>query len=125
MFRLSLVFITIFITINHGLSQSIHGDKLSVDCLECHTTDSWKIDINKLEFDHSTTKFELSGQHRTMDCRSCHSTLKFEIQNQECISCHTDHHLNNTMQDCQLCHSTTSWTNPNSIEIHQFLTLFL
>lgn len=120
MFRLSLAFITIFVSINHGFSQSIHGDKLSVDCLECHTTDSWKIDINKLKFDHSTTEFNLSGQHRTVDCRSCHRTLKFEKQNQECISCHTDFHLGNTLQDCQLCHNTNSWINPNSIEIHQF-----
>ena len=65
-----------------AFAQSPHGDDFDFDCELCHKSDDWKVDLNKVQFDHSTTKFELIGQHKSADCRSCTLLLNFLKLNQ-------------------------------------------
>ena len=74
------------------IAQSPHGDNFKMDCGLCHKSVDWKVDPLAMKFEHSSTKFDLVGQHQAVDCRSCHETLVFSGAQQECISCHTDLH---------------------------------
>ena len=116
----SLSFITIFLlSAGFLFSQSPHGDKLNLDCSFCHQSDSWKIDKDKMEFNHTQTDFDLAGQHNVIDCRSCHTSLIFENAKPECLSCHKDVHQNSVGLDCQNCHSPETWIVKNINLIHQ------
>ncbi len=57
-------------------AQSPHGDDFNIDCSECHQATDWKVQPEKVQFDHSKTSFALVGQHQTINCRSCHATSK-------------------------------------------------
>ncbi|MCF8306926.1 MAG: hypothetical protein K9G57_14850 [Ignavibacteriales bacterium] len=117
MYRLS--FLIILFLSNGIFGQSPHGSNFDIDCLVCHTTDNWKIDRSKLSYDHSTTGFELLGQHKAADCKSCHNTLVFSSSDSRCISCHKDVHENSTGFDCERCHTPESWVVSSITEIHQ------
>ena len=107
---LSQIIILLCLTALPVLAQSPHGDDFDLDCSLCHQSTSWKVDLKKVEFDHSSTSFDLVGQHKSVDCKSCHQTLKFkEIENTDCISCHTDLHKGTVGKDCARCHTPDSW----------------
>jgi glutamate mutase epsilon subunit len=84
------------------------------DCTLCHTTARWQ----GAKFDHSRTKFPLTGAHTALDCQRCHAAGQFAGLNAACSACHLPD-FNNTRnpnhaaagfpQDCSLCHTTTSW----------------
>lgn len=101
------------------LAQSPHGERLDVDCSNCHQSTSWKIDLKKIEFDHSKTNFSLVGQHQTVDCRSCHKSLIFSDVKSNCISCHKDTHQNTVGANCSRCHSPESWVVKDISFVHQ------
>ena len=96
---------------------SCHEDKhkgtLGPNCLQCHTLDVWKP-----KFDHSKTKYPLTGAHLTVKCDSCHTQgadgqvrytgLKFDT----CAACHRDPHKGAFQQSCESCHSTVAWKLP-------------
>jgi hypothetical protein len=108
--------------VNHtylGLTKtcgSCHEDKhkgqLGANCLQCHNSTDWK---DAKDFDHSRSKFALTGAHRQVSCKQCHVTgsdgtpmyvgLKFE----RCASCHNDPHRGEFRQGCESCHSTPTW----------------
>jgi len=84
------------------------------DCVLCHTTVQWK----DAKFDHSRTRFPLTGAHTTIDCLRCHGNNQFSSLNPACVTCHlTD--FNNSRnpnhvtagfpQDCTICHTTAQW----------------
>jgi hypothetical protein len=100
-------------------AQSPHGDSFNYDCELCHEPTSWKIDLKKVQFDHSITKFELAGQHKAADCRSCHTTLEFSKINSDCISCHTDLHQGTVGKDCSKCHTSKTWMVEDLNGLHQ------
>ena len=102
-----------------ALAQSPHGDDFDFDCGICHESTSWKVDLKKVQFDHSTTKFELVGQHQAADCRSCHTSLQFSKINPDCISCHTDLHQGTVGKDCSQCHTSKSWMVDDINGLHQ------
>lgn len=102
-----------------GLSPSCascHEDKhkgqLGTNCAQCHNSEDWKDARN---FDHSKTKFVLTGQHRQTPCQKCHlpdtsgvpkfAGLKFD----RCSACHNDPHRGEFKQGCESCHSTATW----------------
>mgnify|MGYP000323615310 CR=1 FL=1 len=105
-----------------GLSQkclSCHDDyhqsKMSANCTECHSFDSWK---NAKAFDHSKTKFPLLGKHLSVKCIECHKTelvngkkvQKFSgLKFANCTACHEDVHKNKFGQDCKKCHTEESF----------------
>ena len=102
-----------------AFAQSPHGDDFDFDCELCHKSDDWKVDLKKVQFDHSTTKFELIGQHKSADCRSCHVTLEFSKVKPDCISCHTDLHQGTVGKDCSRCHTPKSWMVEDINGLHQ------
>jgi hypothetical protein len=97
--------------------QSPHGD-LSIPCQDCHTTTSWQMRADA-KFDHASTGFPLVGQHRFLECTSCHAALVFAGTKKNCLTCHTDIHNSELGQDCMRCHTMTSWTVPDMRQKHQ------
>lgn len=116
--RLSFL-IYLFVVVIPVLAQSPHGKKLTIDCSECHVPASWKIEKDKIKFDHSTTVFALAGQHQNVDCKKCHTTLVFSNSRTECNSCHKDIHKNSVGVECQRCHTSQSWIVTNALPLHQ------
>mgnify|MGYP001609883001 CR=1 FL=1 len=99
--------------------QSPHGP-LSLQCVDCHTTTSWKELNAPMKFDHSTTVFVLYGQHKVADCKTCHTSLRFAGTSPQCFVCHKkeydvtafiDHRKTGFSTDCLQCHTNDaqSW----------------
>ena len=105
--------------------KNVHGTEITTkfmgnnDCENCHNVDSW----DKINFDHSKTKFALEGKHKTLECRSCHAykdsqnkiEYKFVSLKSNCESCHNDiHHGQFNVSgktDCSNCHYSDKWTH--------------
>jgi hypothetical protein len=61
-------------------------------------------------FDHSRTKFPLTGRHQRVDCEKCH-TKTLEGNASTCISCHKKDDVHRgRRKDCARCHTTNRWT---------------
>lgn len=86
------------------------------DCQSCHTTQAgWR----PARFDHSSTRFPLTGAHRVIEseCTKCHAT-GFSGAPVECFGCHENDfvqatnpiHVNVFPATCTECHSTNAWT---------------
>lgn len=118
--RLSFVIIGMLFALVAGAQHSPHGNQLSIDCSECHTTGNWLINPTLSTFNHANTGFELDGQHLQIDCKMCHLSLNFvdEKGKTECVSCHLDVHQQNLGEDCSMCHTPKSWIVTNINEIH-------
>ena len=98
--------------------NNIHQDVISEkffpgeNCASCHLVDNWRV----IEFDHTTTNWNLEGAHVSVSCRECHfSDVNGEEDVQEffelsatCISCHEDEHGGQfgLESDCTSCHGT-------------------
>jgi hypothetical protein len=103
-----------------GLSQDcvtchedVHKGQLGADCQRCHNVTDWK---QAKQFDHSKTKYPLTGMHAQVACEKCHfpsgpeKTVKFTgIKFGACIDCHTDPHKGAFKGTCESCHTTASW----------------
>lgn len=84
-------------------------------CLDCHLTTltAWK----PANFDHSKTRFPLTGAHLLTSCALCHvGGLKDPPM--DCFSCHVadyngttfpDHQTGMLSQTCTTCHTTSVW----------------
>ncbi len=84
---------------------------ISTSCQGCHNTTAWIPST----FGHSTTGFELLGQHASIQCSSCHQGTTSGL-NPLCISCHQDNYNNapnHTSQGypttCEMCHNSVAW----------------
>ncbi len=97
--------------------QSPHG-RIAYACLDCHTTTSWAMRPDA-GFRHEATGFSLAGQHRYLECASCHRDLTFTGAKRDCLSCHTDVHNSELGSDCLRCHAMTSWTVTDMRQKHQ------
>ncbi len=96
---------------------SPHEKEMKIECKVCHSTESWS--VNDSKFDHSTTEFKLIGQHQDVNCKSCHTTLKFNEAESDCQSCHSNIHENSVGFNCENCHTTESWLVSNIEDIHR------
>src|SRR5579872_661936 len=86
------------------------------NCALCHTTSQWPGG----KFDHSATKFPLTGAHATVTCTQCHTgNAAFSAASTACSSCHLNDFNKTTNPnhvtagyptDCTLCHTTAQWT---------------
>ncbi|MEO5923700.1 MAG: hypothetical protein ABIR70_07745 [Bryobacteraceae bacterium] len=85
------------------------------DCTLCHTTTAW----TGATFNHSTTRFPLTGKHTTVACATCHVNGQYATLPTTCVSCHLakfqatsspNHVTAGFPQTCETCHSTTQWT---------------
>ncbi len=117
--KLALILLIIFVQSFTFGQKSPHGKNFNIKCSNCHTTDSWKVNVHKIKFDHSTTGFKLIGQHKDVNCSSCHKSLKFDDAPTDCASCHTDIHQNSVGSDCASCHTPDSWMVSNVLGIHE------
>lgn len=89
----------------------------STDCTECHTT----LDFRDVPFDHFTISggFELRGQHRGIECTTCHSGPGGSVPTipasaDDCVACHladyqNEHGGSGYPTDCLACHNESTW----------------
>lgn len=94
--------------------QDAHQGRLGSNCAQCHNTTDWKA-INPRQFDHSRTRFPLTGLHTQVACEKCHTPgpdnkprytgMAFG----QCSDCHRDPHHGVFAQGCQACHNTGGW----------------
>ncbi len=93
---------------NHGAAG------FSQDCAVCHTTTQW----TGAKFDHSKTKFALTGAHVPVSCNQCHTGSAYAGTSAQCSGCHLPDYQKTTNpnhaaagfpQDCTACHTTTQW----------------
>src|SRR5437016_11625612 len=77
--------------------------------------------LERTQFDHLTTGFELIGQHRDLPCEACHANAVFKGTPKDCGACHgvgtsvratakPANHILSTDQ-CGSCHTPIAW-NP-------------
>jgi hypothetical protein len=84
-----------------------HEGQAGKACESCHSDKTWKVE----KFDHSLTKFPLTGRHIVATCKSCHQTQKFKDVSLECYACHKkeDKHKQKLGEHCDSCHNARSW----------------
>jgi hypothetical protein len=92
-----------------------HNSRLGNECTKCHNMETWK---SAKEFDHSKTRFALTGLHAKVACENCHkpetSGGPARFQNlpfASCTSCHIDPHKGAFKKTCENCHTTGGWKN--------------
>ena len=93
-----------------------HANRLGPNCTQCHTTDGWRILVEK-SFDHSKTDFPLRGRHVSTPCEKCHTsgTRSARIPHALCANCHADVHRGQFAARpdsgrCEGCHTEQSFT---------------
>ncbi len=105
---------------NKGYHSSI--DVKGKDCYSCHSDHHGAnfeiVHFDKKSFNHSTTGYDLTGEHQKIDCKECHTKQfisKTDIRKKEftflglidkCNNCHEDAHQNTLSKDCKACHNT-------------------
>ncbi|MBK7214184.1 MAG: hypothetical protein IPH88_12980 [Bacteroidales bacterium] len=99
--------------------KSPHGENFKMSCMDCHKTDSWKVDAKSIGFNHSSTSFPLIGQHKSANCKDCHAAMNFTNAPTECNKCHIDVHEQTVGPDCSRCHTPNSWVVSNVTQLHQ------
>jgi hypothetical protein len=86
----------------------------SHSCQTCHTTTAWQPST----FDHSTTKFALTGAHTTVQCQNCHTNGNYQLVYTGCYVCHSSNYTSTTNPNhaaagfpttCETCHTTSTW----------------
>jgi len=84
-------------------------------CASCHSTATW----SGASFNHSLTRFALTGAHTTTPCASCHVGGVYTGTPNDCYSCHQTNYTATTNPNhstlsyptaCASCHSTSSWS---------------
>ena len=118
MYRLSSIILLLW-GILPLCAQSPHGEELKLDCALCHTSSGWEVDAESVNFDHSSTPFDLEGAHMGADCRLCHTTLVFDEAPLDCASCPLDVHSMLVGNDCVRCHNSQDWLVDNIPELHE------
>jgi len=93
--------------------QDPHTGQLGTNCTQCHNFVNWKAATN---FDHSKTKFPLTGLHAKVPCEKCHASATpggparlTGIPFAKCSDCHGDPHHGTFAQSCDSCHTTSGW----------------
>ncbi|HWX39128.1 MAG TPA: hypothetical protein VNY09_07785 [Candidatus Sulfotelmatobacter sp.] len=100
--------------------EDVHKGQLGPECTKCHNIVDWK---QAKQFDHSKTRYPLTGAHMQVACEKCHfpsgpehtvqySNMKFDT----CTACHTDPHKGEFKGTCESCHNTSSWHKVNMME---------
>jgi hypothetical protein len=84
-----------------------HRGRLGVRCSSCHNEDAWR----SVRFDHSETRFPLSGAHLATRCTACHANERYDGTPTTCVSCHRedDAHRGGLGADCSACHTPAGW----------------
>jgi hypothetical protein len=95
--------------------EDFHKGQLGPECQSCHNVSDWKA---AKQFDHSKTRYPLTGMHTNVKCELCHKPdvpggpARFKDMNfATCKACHVDPHHGEFKQACEECHTTASWKN--------------
>jgi hypothetical protein len=94
--------------------RSLHGLMSDgMQCRKCHTEHKGAHGAmtSMALFDHDWSAFKLTGKHRAVDCRSCHTNEGYKGTPQSCVSCHAEPewHKGKFGTACAQCHSTSTW----------------
>ncbi|MEZ4699290.1 MAG: hypothetical protein R2834_03085 [Rhodothermales bacterium] len=106
--------------------DSPHGDQFADElgvtaCANCHVTEQWD---EATGFDHSKTRFALTGKHATTACEDCHKSAgpdagfdgpAYRGLETTCITCHDEddpHQDQFPGRACNDCHETKAFTIP-------------
>ena len=120
--------------LNSRISQNkgyhVSAEVNNKDCASCHSDHHGRnfemIRFNEDEFKHQLTGYELTGQHKEIDCRECHQPDLISDANlrknnntflglkQECKACHEDVHQKTLSTDCASCHTTDAFSPPEN-----------
>jgi len=117
-FKIIYILIAFVVFFNHARAESPHGKNFAIDCATCHQTENWT-SIKANGFNHNKTNFPLTGQHKALGCKKCHSSLVFSEAKADCNACHADLHQGTVGKDCARCHTTNSWIVTNVRQLHQ------
>jgi hypothetical protein len=88
-----------------------HKGSLGAKCADCHNETNWK----EARFDHSLTRFALSGKHADAKCLDCHKSASYRETPRLCVGCHKKDDDNNKGhkglfgEKCESCHGVNSW----------------
>lgn len=86
-----------------------HKGQEGKKCETCHNEQSW----NKAKFDHSLSRFPLTGKHMQTECKKCHATPEYKSVKSDCFSCHEKQdqeiHKRRLGLNCESCHNTRDW----------------
>jgi hypothetical protein len=83
-------------------------------CQDCHATTGWR----PASFDHGSTRFPLTGAHRSTECGRCHQDGRYAGTPRDCYGCHQaqynatanpNHGASGFPTSCQDCHGTNGW----------------
>ena len=94
--------------------EDVHKGRLGANCIQCHNYTDWKT-VNVGQFDHSKTRFPLTGLHVQVKCEKCHTPgtdgkpRYTGILFAKCSDCHADPHHGSFPQGCESCHNTENW----------------
>jgi hypothetical protein len=94
--------------------QEEHKGGLGANCAQCHNFEDWKA-IKVAQFDHTKTRYPLTGLHAQVACQKCHTPgpdnkpRYVGIPFAQCSDCHADPHHGSFAQGCQACHNTGGW----------------
>lgn len=95
--------------------DGLHGHLANVTtCRACHPEhrgrDFNQVDFALTRFDHSVTRFALTGLHAAVQCADCHAS-GYANTSTECSSCHAEPavHAGLFPLDCTQCHTSDGW----------------
>jgi len=90
-----------------------HKGQLGNNCAQCHNVQDWKAAKN---FDHSKTRYPLTGLHIKVACEKCHKpdspggpARYHDMKFATCANCHLDPHKGEFKKSCETCHTTSGW----------------
>ncbi len=96
-----------------GCHKDPHQGQLGRTCEQCHNSGDWKTVPN---FDHSRTRYALTGAHVRVNCQKCHTPAQpggpprwTGLVFDRCNGCHTDPHRGAFAASCQSCHNSEKW----------------
>jgi predicted CXXCH cytochrome family protein len=94
-------------------TESPHGRQFGArGCADCHDERNWN---SAPRFDHSKTKYALTGTHKRVECKGCHTGASPEsmrwapLRFGACTDCHRDPHAGKMTGGCTSCHSPDGW----------------
>ncbi|HSB75643.1 MAG TPA: cytochrome c3 family protein, partial [Terriglobales bacterium] len=106
--------------------QDQHQGRLGQNCQQCHGLTGWKsLSFPVGQFDHSRTRYALTGLHQQVACQKCHlagadgkpryTGLSFST----CTACHADPHRGTFAGSCQSCHNTGGWKRVSAAAVNE------
>ena len=87
---------------------------IGTTCESCHTVTAW----TPATFNHSATRFPLTGAHVSATCLACHNDGVYRGKPTACASCHQgkydattqpNHRTSGYATTCESCHTVTAW----------------